>query len=394
MTFLAPYYFWGLLGLLIPLAIHLWSRRNPKVIPFGSIRFLPQSEASRSMSLKLTEKGLLLLRMAILALLVLIVCYPVIKQSGQFRHWILLDPAVSDLPAVRQLLDTTDQEVRYLANDFPLAENTLEDPGIQDHWQLVSEASALADSLTVIDAGRITRFTGARPALPVPVTWITLDNTIGDKPWEVPLYQGKSGQSYRLSFTSSSGYTSVKKVEAPEELPPADTMRISFHGVMDESQETYITTAFTSLADYLDIPVRFRENEVQAGWHIAMSDASVPADVTGKVLIFVPRRPGVVLIPTEDPDRFLINGNLDPGRIRDEQVMESLLEIADPYATRLDDELKMANDQRSMPFDTTPQMSGVQIRGKQAREAVTWPLWIALFVLIFTERVLAYRKYA
>jgi hypothetical protein len=40
MAFLNPLYLWALLGLAIPVAIHLWSRKEGRTIKVGSIKFL------------------------------------------------------------------------------------------------------------------------------------------------------------------------------------------------------------------------------------------------------------------------------------------------------------------------------------------------------------------
>ncbi len=71
MTFLHPSYLWALAGLAIPLAIHLLSRKEGKVIRVGSIRHVEESNTSQFKSIRLNEVFLLILRMLMVTLLAL-----------------------------------------------------------------------------------------------------------------------------------------------------------------------------------------------------------------------------------------------------------------------------------------------------------------------------------
>ncbi|NBP69377.1 MAG: hypothetical protein EBU52_11590, partial [Cytophagia bacterium] len=46
-TFSNPAMLWSLLGISIPIAIHLLSRKEGKVIPLGSIRYLEESPSQQ-----------------------------------------------------------------------------------------------------------------------------------------------------------------------------------------------------------------------------------------------------------------------------------------------------------------------------------------------------------
>ena len=59
MTFLNPTYLWGLLGLAVPLAIHLWSKMEGKTIKIGSIQLLTEANPKQASSIHLNELFLL-----------------------------------------------------------------------------------------------------------------------------------------------------------------------------------------------------------------------------------------------------------------------------------------------------------------------------------------------
>ncbi|MEQ9166083.1 MAG: BatA domain-containing protein, partial [Fulvivirga sp.] len=61
MNFANSTYLFALLGFLIPIAIHLWNKKEAKVIKVGSIQFVPTQDSNQSKSIQLNEVFLLLL---------------------------------------------------------------------------------------------------------------------------------------------------------------------------------------------------------------------------------------------------------------------------------------------------------------------------------------------
>ncbi|NND11568.1 MAG: hypothetical protein HKN96_10170, partial [Flavobacteriaceae bacterium] len=95
MTFLYPSYLWALLGLIVPLAIHLWSKKEGKTIKIGSIKLLSEADSKQSRSIKLNEYWLLLLRMLSVALLVFILAEPgFIKKTPTNPLTYIVEPAL------------------------------------------------------------------------------------------------------------------------------------------------------------------------------------------------------------------------------------------------------------------------------------------------------------
>ena len=71
MTFANPSFLWALAGLAVPIAIHLLSRKEGRVIRVGSLRHVEESNTSQFKSIRLNEILLLLLRMLLVILLAL-----------------------------------------------------------------------------------------------------------------------------------------------------------------------------------------------------------------------------------------------------------------------------------------------------------------------------------
>ena len=61
MSFLNPTYLWALLGLLIPIAIHLWSKKEGKTVKIGSIELLRESDSKQTSIIKIFTTNTFLL---------------------------------------------------------------------------------------------------------------------------------------------------------------------------------------------------------------------------------------------------------------------------------------------------------------------------------------------
>ncbi|MBI3856040.1 MAG: BatA domain-containing protein [Planctomycetes bacterium] len=74
--FTHPMFLWGLLAAPLPLLLHLINRTRAKKVPFTALRFIEQSLAQQSIKYRLRELLLLLLRVAMLALMALLLARP------------------------------------------------------------------------------------------------------------------------------------------------------------------------------------------------------------------------------------------------------------------------------------------------------------------------------
>ena len=102
MSFLSPWFLLGLLGVAIPLAIHLSRRQKAEKVVFSTIRFLKQRPKKMIFFQKIRQWLLLLMRAAIIALLALAFARPFFSQAiSEHAGWsprsvvILLDTSMS-----------------------------------------------------------------------------------------------------------------------------------------------------------------------------------------------------------------------------------------------------------------------------------------------------------
>ena len=122
MFFLNPTYLWALLGLAVPIAIHLWSKKEGKTIKIGSIQLLSEADSKQNSSIKLNELWLLLIRLILVALVILIMAEPQIKcNTINTKLTYIIEPALFENKSISKFLDTisTEASFRLLQKNFP-----------------------------------------------------------------------------------------------------------------------------------------------------------------------------------------------------------------------------------------------------------------------------------
>jgi hypothetical protein len=186
--FQSPLALFSLLALLIPLAIHLLSRKPGKAIKVGSLRFLENSNRHRLQGVKLSELPLLLMRLALLAMLALLLAQPrwLTAENGsekRQRGWILLAPELLPMHHDTRLVTGIDSlaaaghELRLFAHGFPIfdlgaAPAEVAEP--ENYWSLFREAETLLPAgapLWIFSSDRLAAFHGERPTWRKNLPW-------------------------------------------------------------------------------------------------------------------------------------------------------------------------------------------------------------------------------
>ncbi len=103
MIFGAPYMLWGLLGLFVPVAIHMLSRKEQKVIKVGSIKLFSEIESVKVRRFMPSDYLLLLLRCLVITTLVIWLAEPKKLISGEnVPLAYLIDPGLSEHPFIKE----------------------------------------------------------------------------------------------------------------------------------------------------------------------------------------------------------------------------------------------------------------------------------------------------
>lgn len=219
MTFLNPIWLWGLVGIAVPLAIHLLSRKEGSVLRFGSLRHLEESHTRQFRSVRLNEILLLLLRTLMIILVVFFLAglgFPSLESRSEIK-WVLVENGIEDDPAIKLMLDSLagEFEVRVFANGFPTLASSNISSEEQNYWNLLHELGKIGpDSAVIFSYGLMSGFKSEAVGLPSNVHWVTVEkspDSFVHRANETPT------DSIRLRMgETSSGSTSFKTVMEPK----------------------------------------------------------------------------------------------------------------------------------------------------------------------------------
>lgn len=166
---------WASLGLLIPLAIHLWNRKQLQVQKVGSIRLYQAEDSPKARNVLFSEALLWLLRSILVGLMVCILAEPFIlfdkKPVAKDEEWILVEPAL--YPVLQNQWGK--EKVKMLSEGFPDAKDfdaSLEDA--DNYWALLyglSESEEKPEKLKVYTQALRRNYKGKSPSLKFEVDW-------------------------------------------------------------------------------------------------------------------------------------------------------------------------------------------------------------------------------
>lgn len=426
-----PTFLWALSGLLVPIAIHLWSKKEAKTIKIGSIELLTTSNSKQSKSIKLNELWLLILRMLVISILVLIISEPKWKNnSGNTAITFIVEPTLLNNNSVLVLLDSLNEEVdiRLLKKSLPLWKldsDILESNEIANYWQLIQEINRLkTDSIVVFSNAYAKGFEGKRPAKSRDINWIVLDSGKAEKKVLQAVQKdenvkltsivtsaegtsitneliSKSDNRLRINLQKDSiqlvSSGNVQKIPLGVDKP----IKVLLYSSDDfKTEKAYIYSSFKALASYLKRPIDVELNTPIDTASIDIFDlviwlskAKAP-ELKKPLLLFKEDEYASHLIqPTEYTAVFQLTSYLNIENSTSGHLTEELLNLLD-----LDVDLKnqiSGLDQRKMDIEELK--SDKLLEDKNETEFASLDIsiwfWLVLLFLMVLERLLAnYKK--
>ena len=422
MVFANPSYLWALLGLLVPLAIHLWSKKEAKTIKIGSIQLLDESNSRQSSSIQLNEWLLLLLRMFIIALIVLLMAGPQWRTKGnQKQITYIVEASIANEASISSVLDSLqeDSPVFLLKNGFPEWEDDADyqsDKEQPNYWQLVQKMDSLrSDSIVVFTKALVKGVKSMRPNTQKKIHWVVMEL---EETQDRPLLAFNRESGVELITTSSNGRTTkiYKKVldegfnisndslrllsEEPQTVPlkTLDTLQINLYVEEGfEREGKYIEASFSALSTFLKREIVIHKEDEptnnQADLNIWLHNEP-KNDSEGKWLVYQENPLAKQLIASGPRENlFYLTSRLNPKNTVDQHLPEQLLAILG-----LDNDLKavVANaDARQLD---EAELKPNYVEPKRKRERATLldiSLWVFYILagLMIVERLMSnYKK--
>ena len=429
MLFQNPTYLWALLGLLIPLAIHLWSKREGKTIKVGSIKLLSEADSKRSSSIRLNEILLLLMRLAIVGLLAIILAEPTTNQpikNAEVSY--LVEPSLLANANIAKFIDSLQETATVYRFESGVAEleNTndpFENIRAIDYWKWMREAENLrADSIVIFSKGLISGLKGRRPSLnkPFEIILMSLDEK-EEQLLDVTLGETKARI---LTAESASMYTNVRAAEIPVQKlkvnqsrdsvllsVSGEERRVKVNGHEPLRLSMLIDPKLKDQAGYVKAALNVVSKLTARNIEVTEIERSELANLTAShVLFWLSREPPpsskakVLSIREEDLADSLIEEGTKDGlyhiteRLNSENIVakdfvECLIDFLGLYSEAKNKMTKISQ-RIATKNDMTPNQSKVIEANivPQSMSVSKW-LWIVMIILMVVERLLAnFRK--
>lgn len=426
MVFANPSYLWALWGLLVPLAIHLWSKKEAKTIKIGSIQLLDESNSRQSSSLQLNEWFLLLLRMLVIALVVMLMAGPQWRtHKNRDLVTYVVEPSLVGHHTLDKVLDSLSETsaVLLLKNGFPEWEMDMENQGTgtPNYWQLAQKMDSLpSDSIVVFSHARVQGFRSVRPTTHKKINWVVMEpENLG----ETPLMALENGQETELVSLVGNGQNNLFKKQKLTNgfslTENRDSLRLEvdngaktigytvlrpievalYSHTETETEKRYIEASLAALSNYLqrDINVQTFDNGEQPDG--SPTDLNIwlrddPSDTfSGKWLIFhddpLAKRP---IVPSAQDGHYHLTKTLTAENTVEEHFAEQLLTLLDLDADI--EEVILKADSRQMDAS---ELKPNYVEPKSKRERATFKdmshwAFLSLLVLMMVERVISYLK--
>ena len=413
MFFINPSFLWALLGLSVPVAIHLWSKKEGKTIKVGSLKFLQESDYQKSSIIKLNEFCLLLLRMLLITILVFILAEPRLYYENENSPiTYLVEKSLLSSSKVKSLADSLNNtaEVRFLETDFPeyqpeIVKDTLSES--PNYWKLAKEMETLkTDSVVVFTNAFVSGVKGKRPEISKNINWINLNsgssktNLVGafkrgDEIERISVISDAEGfkfQKEKQNLNTSEIESEFRNIPVVE----LDTLQVQIYAEEEfQAESKYIKASFLALEKYLEHPIEilnFEEENFNSNSEeilIWLSEKSAP-ETTGKVVKF--RRDSLansLIEPGNFENEYYLTGDLNSENIVEEYFVEQLLEILNLYPEINKEAAKY--DVRMMDLALLKPTFGEASESPKNRDGrdISKYLWVVLIILILAERALA-----
>lgn len=428
MTLLNPTYLWGLMALLVPIAIHFLNKGDVKVIKVGSIKFLPQTETKQARNIKLNELLLLFLRLIIISLLVLILTGLKFKTEVNKQEVIyVFEPSLIHENSLETFLKELPKgsELRLLAAGFPKFK--LEEPPFfklnskPNYWQLVDGLEKLpADSIVVFSKGTISAVRGIRPTTAAKLNWLVLNEAKDNENWLIAKdFKDSTALIKMKSSTKRTSFETVLLDKTNENIQRKEDSIIielsnNLESVRLEGKESisigilfeenfyneaiYFQKAFNVIANYTNSPISIELD----------SDAIANKTENLNVLVWLkseqlPITRGKRITYKADPfakylvengssvNDYVLTKRLNVENVIDGNFTKDLLSLLD-LDKNLKDQLELFDQRAISLVELKPNLIDNKLESSFSRAELvdlsSW-LWLALFVLLGVERVLA-----
>ena len=404
MLFTNPIWLWALLGLSIPVGIHLLSRKEGQVIKIGSLRHLQETNTQQFKGIRLNEIVLLTLRCTLIILLVLLMSGLSFENATKSEtKWVLLEKGLEDIPEVHtqlEMFQNQGYELRWLADGFPVNADSATSLSNNLYWRLSEQLqSEKISDVIVISKNKVEGFKGKRPAQPSNIRWISVSpessdytvraNSIGDS---VVVRAGHS-EVEKTYFTTRV----FSRNDWSQPLNPIDSVKVvivsdKLHQYDKKIIEASLTAMKLSSLTKIDIINSSPEKINSTGygnWCIWLTDLPVSDSVATNIISLRSELNQGILIQ-EKTNRWIITKRLNEEIAWNENLTVKLASIL--LSSENDWKTASKNDKRMLQDESVWSIGDSNDTSKISTVVQSADSYLLIFFLItlLVERILAY----
>jgi hypothetical protein len=379
-----PIFLYAFGGLLIPLAIHLWSRNTRKKIFFGSLQFIAETDTKTVKNFLPSELLLLLLRMLALVCLIMIFCAPFISQKPAQATAYLIDQSLEKSKS--KIEKALPEQASIYTLELRGGPNS---HGSKDFWTALMRYSQY-DSLVIFSPGYLSDFKGNRPESLPNIHWISTTPETQHTSKSILLKNGN--KNLLVSVNSTNNLINYQRT-ATESAGESLEIRIFFQTDPEfKEYEGHLRSALLAIEQTSPVSflmIDYAEDLIHAeDWLIRLSASSPP--ITRRNLIYTQEQGE--LLRLESKDIYALD--------KDATIHDF---ISEHLPLKLENVLSKGLDE-SLGFEDRRQMSKSQIFGNadqlvmnsvQSKKSITHWFLIGFMLLLLTERTFSaiqYRK--
>jgi hypothetical protein len=382
---LNPAWLWGLGALLIPLAIHLLSKKPGKLMPFGSIRFLTESTSSKFRGFHPDELVLLALRCALVALLIIFLSGIKAEDTPE-RKLLFIEAGLEGSAHATTIRDSLLQKGYDLVAGIYIA----------DYWGFAERLSGVdAVHIVVITRQAMTSFKGERAVRPVNVTWIPVEPE--SVSFDLFSFSPRNDSMITRTGSSDTRFTSYHYGENGKTAVASqnDTVRVRLVSAPEFTDERKIIVAALRSVETIspctfDILSESDRLEETVHWTICLG--VTPNNYDNVIALIPSDNKGGALIQRDTDGRkvyWRLTRRLTPTEVISENFIPRLKNILlhNRYAANERD-VRMMPDEMAWSKKTDHPKS---LPAERESKASTWPLVLFLITLII-ERIYSFKR--
>ncbi|MEQ8687487.1 MAG: BatA domain-containing protein [Imperialibacter sp.] len=395
-----PIWLWGLLGLAVPLAIHLLSRKEGKVIKVGSIRHLTDSTTRQFKSVKLNELLLLALRSLLLLTVVALLAGLLLQSSASLPKWVVVDRGAEQHSEISRIIDSltsSDYELRYLEQGFPLPKDTMSEKQTLSHWFLAEQlGEANISEAVVFTKAYMSGFRGKRPPKPEHIAWFDIPVGLEKLP-AITIIEGDT--VWEVSEQTDDKFTKFTSIKAAVKSAVSTEVQAKKVAIVSDEAHAYdakvLETALMVLNELpgfrIDIQsasaTSFRADEEAVVFWLA----SIPVPNLDNELIFLEETTSDDLLVQLSPMQWQITRRLNKNVVLENQLIIELSKFFDADLPAMAE-----SDHRTMPEDwrwskVVPEEVDVDSNTANYADINQWLVALLVLTLVI-ERLVAWRR--